>query len=194
MFNLCTISLWAQADTDETALVVAAEAVDPITAAEQALPVGGEAVAVPPAASTLGIFRVLLTLAVVAAAIYGIVFFIKRVSRGGREQDPFLKVLASTPLGTNRSAHILSVGQRAWLVGAAENGVHLISEIEDKEVLDTMLLEDSRRSAESPVAGGHAGRFSDFRSLLRKLGMPSETGAPSSPESIRKRGERLKGL
>jgi len=192
MFNLCTIGLWAQEDTDETALVVAAEAVDPITAAEQALPVGGEAVAVPPAASTLGIFRVLLTLAVVAAAIYGIVFFIKRVSRGGREQDPFLKVLASTPLGTNRSAHILSVGQRAWLVGAAENGVHLISEIEDKEVLDTMLLADSRRSAEGST-NGPAGRF-DFKSLLRKLGMPSETDTPSSPESIRKRGERLKGL
>jgi flagellar protein FliO/FliZ len=130
---------------------------------------------------------------VVAAAIYGLVFLIKRFSRGNTAQDPFLKVLAGAPLGTNRSAHIISVGSQAWLVGAAENGVNLISEIEDKEILDAMLLEDSRRSAEAP-AGGLTGRFPDFRSLLRRLGMPADSGAPPGPESIRKRGERLKGL
>jgi flagellar protein FliO/FliZ len=132
---------------------------------------------------------VLLTLALVAAAIYGIVFFIKRFSRGSREQDPFLKVLASTPLGSNRSAHILSVGSRAWLVGAAENGVHLISEIDEKEVLDAMLLEDSRRTAESP-----AGRFPDFKALLRRLGAPADSGATNGPANIRKRSERLKQM
>jgi flagellar protein FliO/FliZ len=132
---------------------------------------------------------VLLTLALVAAAIYGIVFFIKRFSRGTAAQDPFLKVLAYTSLGNNRGAYILSAGSRAWLVGAAENGVHLISEIEEKEVLDAMLLEDSRRTAEAP-----AGRFPDFKALLRRLGGPADSGAPSDPANIRKRSERLKGM
>jgi flagellar protein FliO/FliZ len=138
---------------------------------------------------------VILTLAVVAAAIYGLVFFIKRASRGGRNQDPFLKVLAGTSLGTNRSAHVISVGSRAWLVGAAENGINLISEIDDKDVINAMLLEDSRKSA-AESAGAETpllGRFLDFKALLRRLGMPVEAGTPG-PESIRKRREKLKGL
>ena len=130
----------------------------------------------------------ILTLVVVAAAIYGIVFFLKRASLGKTQRDPFLKILASAPLGMNRSAFVISVGSRAWLVGAAEHGVNLISEIEDKEILDAMLLEDSRKIAEAP-----GGPFPDFKALLRKLGMQTDTSAPG-PDNIRKRRERLKGL
>jgi len=132
-----------------------------------------------------------LTLVVVAAAIYGVVFLIKRISRGNTSKDPFLKILASTPLGTNRSVHIISVGSQAWLVGAAEHGVNLIGEIQDKDILNAMLLEDSRRSADG---GGKAGRLPDFRSLLHKLGAPAASDAPPGPDNIRKRSERLKGL
>ena len=148
----------------------------------------------PAPASVLSILRVLLTLVVVAAAIYGLVFLVKKFSRGGAAQDPFLKVLASARLGVNRSAHIVSVGSQAWLVGAAENGVNLISEIGDKEILDAMILEDSRRTAEAQTGGGITGRFPDFKALLHRLGMPVDSGSPPGPESIRKRGERLKGL
>jgi len=193
VFNLSVTALFAQeGPSGEGISAQEAPAVDPITAREQALTLGDNgtgAAAAPPAASALGIFRVILTLAVVAAAIYGMVFFIKRAARGGRGQDPFLKILASAPLGTNRGAYILAVGSRAWLVGAAESGVNLISEIDDKDVLNAMLLEDSRKSAEAPV-----GRFPDFRALLQKLGMPAESNAPPGPEDIRKRRERLKGL
>ncbi|MCL1835907.1 MAG: flagellar biosynthetic protein FliO [Treponema sp.] len=139
-------------------------------------------------ASVWSMLRVLLTLAVVAAAIYGIVYFFKRAMRGGAAQDPFLKILASTPLGASRSAHIISVGSKAWLVGSAESGVNLIAEIEDKEILDAMVLENSRKSAAS---GG--GRFGDFKAMLRRFGMPPES-SPPDPQNIRKRSERLKGL
>ncbi|MCL2128316.1 MAG: flagellar biosynthetic protein FliO, partial [Treponema sp.] len=136
-------------------------------------------------------FRVILTLVVVAAAIYGIVFFIKRASRGGAVRDPFLKILASAPLGANRGVYVISVGARAWLVGSAESGVNPICEIDDKDILNAMLLEDSRRSASADSAP--AGRFPDFKSFLRRLGMQVESGAPG-PENIRRRRERLKGL
>jgi flagellar protein FliO/FliZ len=193
LFNLSVIVLFAQEEpSGEETLVQEIPAVDPIIAREQALSLGDNgagAAAAPPAASALGIFRVILTLAVVAAAIYGLVFFIKRSARGGANQDPFLKILANAPLGANRGVYIVAVGSKAWLVGAAESGVSLISEIEDKDVLNAMLLEDSRKSAEAPT-----GRFPDFKSLLQRLGMPMEPGAPPGPEDIRKRRERLKGL
>jgi flagellar protein FliO/FliZ len=123
-------------------------------------------------------------------AIYGLVYLIKRFTKGNTAKDPFLKVLASVPLGTNRSAHIISVGSQAWLVGAAENGVNLISEIEDNDLLNTMLLEDSRKSATASLDAGH---LPDFRALLHKLGMKVGGKAPGT-EDIRKRSEKLKGL
>ena len=168
--------------------------IDAHTLAEQAITfdwndapgVGAQAAPSP----ILNVLQVILTLAVVAAAIYGLVFLLKKMSsRGARvSQDPFLKVLATAPVGANRGVHVVSLGSQAWLVGTAEHGVSLIGEITDKETLDAMLLEDSRKSAESP-----AGRLPDFRSMLRKFGMPADSASPS-PENIRKRSERLKGV
>jgi flagellar protein FliO/FliZ len=178
---------------DEPAL----ETPDPIRVAEQSLTLGvpdAGAAAPVSAVSVFGIFRILLTLAVVAAAIYGLVFFLKfkRASRGKAELDPFLKILASVQLGANRSVHIISVGPQAWLVGSAETGVNLISEIGDKDTINAMLLEDSKRIA-APPAGGSAGRLLDFKAVMEKLGFSSKNENPG-PDQIRKRSERLKGL
>jgi hypothetical protein len=83
------------------------------------------------------------------------------------------------------------VGSKAWLVGAGEGGVSPIAEISDQEAVDAMLLEDaSRKSAESI-----RGPLPDFGALLRRLAggsLPDKPGA--SPENVRKRRERLKGL
>jgi len=138
-------------------------------------------------ASILVVFRMILVLALAAAAIYGIVLFIKRSSKQTAANDPFLKILASSHLGFNRYVHIASVGSKAWLLGASEGGVNLISEIEEKEVIDAMLLEDSKKSAETQ------NRFPDFLSIIRRLGTPAQTHS-SGIDEIRKRRERLKGM
>jgi flagellar protein FliO/FliZ len=137
--------------------------------------------------SIWSMIRMVLVLALAAAAIYGVVFFIKRASKKTDANDPFLKVLASTHLGSNRYAHIVSAGGKAWLLGASDGGVSLIGEIEDKDVINSMLLEDSRKSAQAP------GGFPDFMTMLRRLGTRAETRTGSA-EDIRKRRERLKGL
>jgi len=188
--------------TDEPAIETTdpIETPDPNRAAQESLifgsPDAGPAV---PASgvSILGIFRVLLTLAVVAAAIYGLVYFLKfrRASREKEGQDPFLKILASAPLGANRGVHVISVGSQAWLVGSTENGVNLISEISDKDTINAMLLEDSKRIAAPPAGGGALGSATllDFRAILGKFGI-STKNENSGPDQIRKRRERLKGL
>jgi len=131
--------------------------------------------------------RMILVLALAAAAVYGIVFFLRKTSKQISSSDPFLKILASSHLGFNRYVHIASVGSKAWLLGASEGGVNLISEIEDKEIIDAMLLEDSKKSTETQ------NRFHDFLSILRRLGTPGQTRS-SGIDEIRKRRERLKGL
>jgi len=131
--------------------------------------------------------RMILVLALAAAAIYGIVFFLRKNAKQTSASNPFLKILASSHLGFNRYVHIASVGSKAWLLGASEGGVNLISEIEDKEIIDAMLLEDSKKSVETQS------RFQDFLSILRRLGTPGQTRF-SGIDEIRKRRERLKGL
>ena len=143
------------------------------------------------------VIRMVLVLALVAASIYGALYFIKRVSKPAQNQDPFLKVLASSHLGSNRYVHIVAVGSSAYLLGAAEGGVNIISKIEDNDIVNAMLLEDSKKNAESAQAP-------DFLSILRRLGASVKGNAvPTADENranlirtdfIRKSRERLKGL
>jgi flagellar protein FliO/FliZ len=106
-----------------------------------------------------------------------------------------LKVLARVPLASDSFAAVISLGAKAWLVGGGSGGVNLISEVDDVESLETMLLEDARKNAEIR-------RFFDFRSLLRfgRDGKNSSsqdssiTDNGSLTESLRKQRERLKGL
>jgi len=140
--------------------------------------------------SSLGsIIRTVLALVVVVAAVYGVVYLLKRVTRQTEVKDPHLKVLASAHLGSNRFVHVVALGQKAWLIGATDGGVDLIAEVEDAETRDTLFLEDSRRQSERvssfPI---------DFKSLMRKLGSGEKAEIGAGAESIRKRRERLRGF
>ena len=130
----------------------------------------------------------LLALLLSAAAIYGIVFFIKKVTRRAEVQDPYLKLLASASLGSGAYAHVLSLGTKAWLVGASDGGVSLISEVEDQDVLNAMILDDSKKSA-----GRGPGGILDFKALLGRFGMQVKSGLPG-PENIRRHRNRVKGV
>jgi len=139
--------------------------------------------------SILIMLRMVLVLALTALAIYGVVFFIRRVTRPRENPDPHLKVLARVPLSGDSFAAVISLGAKAWLVGGGSGGVNLISEVDDAESLETLLIEDARKNAE-------ARRVFDFRSLLR---FGRDEKKDSSPEnnhvdSLRKQRERLKGL
>ena len=162
---------------------------DPLRAAELNMTFGEDTAPLAPVAgpSIWAIIRMVLVLVLVAIAIYGVVFLLKRSSKQPPNNDPFLKILANAHLGSNRYVHVVSVGSKTWLVGSSEGGVNPIGEVTDNDVINAMLLEDSRKSAEAP------GRFPDFFSLLRRLGIPANTKTPDINE-IRKRRERLQGL
>lgn len=142
----------------------------------------------PSGVNTWAIVRMILVLVLAAAAVYGVVFIFKRASKRAPESDPYLKILAASHLGSNRYAHIISVGSRAWLVGSGENGVSLISELDDKEIINSMLLDESQQSAVT-----RQGRFPDFIAFLRRAGVSANKRAPGA-DVIRKHRERLNGL
>jgi flagellar protein FliO/FliZ len=141
--------------------------------------------------------RMVLVLLLAALAIYGVVFLVKKFSRPKTVVDPYLKVLAHTPLGNGAFAAVLSVGSKAWLVAGGEGGVNLISEISEKEVLETMLIDESRRSSLNL-------RFPDFGSFLNKFIHSSGQNFTNSPSpsanasdqisALKQQRDRLRGL
>jgi len=191
------ISIFAQdsAQADPYALEQSLVIEDPLREAELALTfdessAGGTTGAGP---TIWDFVRMVLVLALAAAAIYGIVFFLKRSSKKTAVSDPFLKILANAHLGSNRYVHVVSVGNKTWLLGSSDGGVNLIGEVDDKDVINAMLLEDSKKIASEP------GRLPDFLSILRRFGTPAgsssvNTRNTANTDEIRKRRERLGGL
>ena len=163
---------------------------------EEAIVLGESATQEPIGSGASGwiIIRMVLVLALAALAIYGMVFFVKRLARPPQSRDPHLKILASVPLGGDNFAAVISVGKKAYLIGGGSSGgISLISEVEDQEVLESMLLDEAQKSADQI-----ANKFPDFRSFLHRLGVgnrkPQESDFNFHGISLGKQRERLKGL
>jgi len=90
--------------------------------------------------------RMVFVLGLVLAAIYGLYALLKRSARPLAPTDTYLRVLASTTISSGKSLHVVSVGDAAWLIGATDSSIGLISEIKDKEIIDALAL----RAAEAP--------------------------------------------
>ncbi|MCX7950224.1 MAG: flagellar biosynthetic protein FliO [Treponemataceae bacterium] len=139
------------------------------------------------------VFRLVLILGVVAAAVYGVVYFFRRLSRPTHQETSTLRLVASVHLGSNRFVHIIAVGRKAYLVGASDGGVHPIADIEDQETLDALFLEESEQQSR------RSQRALDFKKFLASWGYGKEHGGKARKESfeaeeIRKQRERLKRL
>jgi flagellar protein FliO/FliZ len=168
--------------------VYSQEAVEPestVVLTEDELVIGEDAPALSlgGASSVFAIFRMILVLALAAAAVYGLVFFLKKASRPRPQQDPYLKLVSSVGLGSNRFVHIVMVGTKAWLVGAADGGVNLLSPVEDQELLASMLAAGDDFPQNRTVF--------NFKALLGKMGAAMDSHVPS-PQDIRRRRDRLR--
>ncbi|MDR3247833.1 MAG: flagellar biosynthetic protein FliO [Treponema sp.] len=186
-------------NVEDGSLVV--QAADPL-APEREIFLGEEipsvSVDAPSPVSGFVVLRTVLLLILAAAAIYGVVYAVRKVSRPREAQDPHLRVLATTRLGQNRFVQVVALGTKGWLIGSGEGGISHIADITEQEALDALFLDESRRNAEAN------GNRWDFRSLLRRLGVQDRSvSAKRSPEGplnviqpdeIRRRSERLRGL
>ena len=135
--------------------------------------------------SAFAILRMVLVLAVVAGLIYLVVYFLRRLGKPQVEQNPHLKVLASTHLGNGRYVHVISVGKEAWLIGSGEGGVNNIAGISDREAVDAMIMDASKKSAETPEPF-------NFRTLINKFSGGISAKEQDRLEKMRHRRERFK--
>ena len=131
---------------------------------------------------TVGLFvRMILVLILVIALIYFIVWLLRRSMRPGVQNDPYLKKTASITLSPGKTVQIVTLQDKAYLLGVSDSSITLISEITDKELIDTMNLN-------APAAGGK--KTADFASLLSSLtGSAKRTGGFLKSKRQKLRGE-----
>jgi flagellar protein FliO/FliZ len=146
----------------------------------EATPLGLDGADQPEAAEQVGasggsIVRTIVGLAVVIGVIYGLTWVLKQVkaSKQAGAEGSSLATLATLPLGTNRSLHLVRAGDEVVLVGAGEHGVTPIRTYSEAEARTLGLLSDaaadgSPMTAVQPEVFGKESRRGRFVDELRK--------------------------
>jgi flagellar protein FliO/FliZ len=90
------------------------------------------------------IVRTIVGLAVVIGVIYGLTWVLKQVkqSKSTAQAGNGLATLATLPLGTNRTLHLVRAGDELVLLGSGESGVTVIRSYTESEARSAGLLED----------------------------------------------------
>jgi flagellar protein FliO/FliZ len=142
------------------------------------------------------IIRTLLGLLAVIGSIYGVAWVLRRVkrSREGQATGNGLASIATLPLGTGRSLHLIRAGSDVILVGASEHGVTPIRAYTEEEALangvlsqvggESVLQEAAEAfvPASAPTAHTPAGAS---KGQWQGLGAPA-TPAPRLIETLRR--------
>lgn len=137
--------------------------------------------------------RMILVLALVLVAIWLVFRFMKKVGKGKSVGGGSIKVLAQASLGTGKAVHVVSLGNKAWLIGSSESSVSLIAEVEDKELVDELVLKAATSDGQTKA---------DFSAMLQGLlgkkkhaGSQGDTGLPGiDPDYLARQRDRLKKL
>lgn len=106
------------------------------------------------------LLRVLISLVIVCILAYVVLKFLKKSSLSFSSDSPYLKSVASINLAQGKSIHVVTLGEKAYLVGVTDSSINMIGEVEDKTLVDTMNLDAERRSS-SPKQ--------DFASMLTSV-------------------------
>ena len=132
--------------------------------------------------------RMLLVLAGVLLLIYFIFFLLKRAGKPKIVSDSTINVISSQNLESGRSLHLVEIGPQVFLIGSGEGSVRLITEIDNKETLDTIKLEKSKNMPESKT-------FTDLFKGFFKKGNTGLTEIKTEQKGfMRKQRDRLKNM
>jgi flagellar protein FliO/FliZ len=133
--------------------------------------------------------RMILVLLVVIGCIYAVFYFVKKTTNPTNETDAFLKKVASITLSPGKSVQVVTLQNHCYILGVSDSSVQLISELDDKDLIDAMNLEADKESS---------GSVKDFASLLASaMGLKKKTfeeSVSSSVENMQTQSNRLKNI
>ena len=102
--------------------------------------------------------RMVLVLAFVIALIYGVLWFIKNKTNVVKTEDEFLRRAAYINIAPGKSVEVITLVDRAYVIGVTEDGITLLGEIDSKsdeqtaQMINAMNLHaDQTQSTKKPL-------------------------------------------
>ncbi len=99
-----------------------------------------------PVTSASRLFQLLGALIIVCLLAYIVIKFLKKSTTVFGVDDPYLKTVASMNIAQNKSIHVITLGEKAYIIGVSDSSINKIAEVEDKNLIDAMNLEAERKS------------------------------------------------
>lgn len=121
--------------------------------------------------STVGMFvRMIVVLIIVVGLIYGVLWFIKKKTNVVKTDDEYLRRAAYINIAPGKSVEVITLIDKAFLIGVTEDNITLLGEIHDDELIKAMNLSaDKKNNTKKPAT------FSDVLDmfLVKKGGQKS---------------------
>ena len=93
--------------------------------------------------------KMIVVLAIFAAAVYLLFRFIKKQNNPGNEENPFLRKAFQLTLGPGKTVQIITLVDSAYILGVSDSNVNLIEKIDDKELVNAINLYAEKNSAQT---------------------------------------------
>ena len=123
------------------------------------------------------IIRMVVVLALVIAALYGIMIFFKKKNNAVQSDDDFLRRVSSLNLSPGKSVEIVTLVDRGFILGVTESNINLIAEIDDKEMISALNLNfDKKQNTKKPM------NFSDVLEMFMPGGLRKNTNIYNTTE------------
>lgn len=141
--------------------------------------------------TTWDFIKVILILLAVILIVYAVFYALKKAGGSKFENNDIIKLLGSRSLTQNGSLHLIEVGAKYYLVGCSEGSVSHIADIDDKDTVDELMLNN-------PPEKAGARSFMDFFNIKFGRGTPAENDIDKKIKNnnkfIHDQAERLKKM
>ena len=103
--------------------------------------------------STVGMFvRMIVVLLIVVGLIYGVLWFIKKKTNVVKTDDDYLRRAAYINIAPGKSVEVITLIDKAFLIGVTEDNITLLGEIHDDELIKAMnLTADKKNNTKKPA-------------------------------------------
>ena len=102
--------------------------------------------------STAGTFiRMIVALIIVVGLIYGALWFVKKKTNIVKTDDEYLRRAAYINIAPRKTIEVITLIDKAYLIGVTEDNITMLGEIDDKELISAMNLSaDKKNNTKKP--------------------------------------------
>lgn len=103
--------------------------------------------------STAGyLIRIIIVLIIVIGLIYGVFWYLKRKTNVVKNEDEFLRRAAYLNIAPGKTVEVITLIDKAYLIGVTEDNITMLGEITDKELINAMNVNaDKNQNIKKPL-------------------------------------------